>query len=85
MIFPACDNAMLVVQPGNTAFNNPTSFEAGELSTVLRRRFDSRFSMRADQIDLLFHQPFAQRVRIGGFIINQSLGLSILQAAVRSA
>ncbi len=79
MIFPPCDNSTIIVQPGNTALHNPTSFEAWELSTILRRWFDSRLTMRADQIDLIFHQPFAQWVRVGGFVINQSLGLSILQ------
>jgi len=71
-----------ISDPCNRAFHFPSPGISPKFSTVLSGRFNPVFPMRTNQIDPLFLQSFAQRVRVSGPIINQSL--RFLAGAARS-
>ena len=65
-----------VCDPGDGAFHLPSPLVASQFSAVLRRRLTAVGLVRADQIDAAFVQATSQRIRIGGFVIDQPRGLA---------
>ena len=65
------DEATKVVQPADGSFDNPASAIPTQLSAVLGRRSDATFAVGADQIDVTVGKPVAERIAIGGTIVDQ--------------
>ena len=78
MVFPACHNPPVIVEPGDGSLDDPASFVPSEFAAILFHRPHTALAMRTNQIDSLLTKTITQSVRIGGPVIDQTLGLSIL-------
>jgi hypothetical protein len=66
------EDAPEVLQPGEQAFDLPTSPVASQRSTILRRGFDSVETMRCNQLDVLFGQLRIEFVTVIGKVADQT-------------
>ena len=73
MILPSHHQPSKVSPPRKGSFNGPPSLVATQCAPILRRRFGAIFSMWTDQLDAPSGQPSPQRIRIGGFIVDETL------------
>lgn len=58
----------------------PSSSVASQLATALQRRADTAFPVRTDQINSVGCQSLSKLIAVGGFVINDTFGVSILQS-----
>ena len=64
-----------VPDPSDGSFDLPASLVSAQLASVLGWGFDAVGFVRADQFDSPLFQAFAQRVGVGGFVVDQSFGV----------
>ena len=69
------DQSAEVAQPGEGAFDFPSSFVSSKFATVLGFRFFATASMRADQLDATLAKSLSQGVGVGRAIVDQTLGI----------
>jgi len=70
-----------VSHPGDAAFNLPTPLVSSQLSPILRWQFATIAFVRADQFDASLLKPLAQRIGVGGLVVDQSPGIFAWPAA----
>ena len=75
VMFIADHQSPEVRDPGDAPFHLPTPLVPSELPSVLRRRSAAVGLVRADQLDAPPLEPLAQRVGIGGPVVDQPRGL----------
>lgn len=59
------------MQPADRSFDDPATSIATELSPVLRSRSDTAFAVWADQVDVAFGESVAERIAVGGTVVDQ--------------
>lgn len=64
-----------VSNPGDAAFHLPAALVSPQFSSVLRRRLHAVRLVRTNQIDTSPSQAFAQRIRVGRLVVDQSFGI----------
>src|SRR5204862_8186267 len=76
MIFPAHDEASVVVQPSKEAFDSPAFAGAAQAPAVLSAGvLPSTFPMRSDHLGAIFGEHlFIQPIAVVSFIADQDLG-----------
>jgi hypothetical protein len=67
------DQPAKIADPADCSFDFPAATVAAELAAILRFRLFTFPPMRTNQIDSTSPQPFSQRIRIGGLVVNQPL------------
>jgi hypothetical protein len=72
VVFVASDNPPKVLNPTDRSFDFPTPTVAAHFAPVLRGRFYSIGTMRADQVDASTFQSGSQRVTVGSHVVNQT-------------
>jgi hypothetical protein len=72
---PAHDEPAEIPQPGEGPFDFPPAPIAPQLPTVLQWGPHTVFPMGANQLNAAPGQPLTQRVRITGFVIDDTLGM----------
>ncbi len=82
MIFIADDEAAEVEQPADGSFDFPASLVAAEGAAVLSLRTAAILPMRADQLDAASRQSLAQRIAVGGAVVDQSLEAATEHATI---
>lgn len=73
-MFVARDQSPEVLQPADRSLDFPASSISTKAAAVLGPRFFAIASVRADQLDALASQPLAQRIAVGGQIVDQTFG-----------
>lgn len=69
----ADQQSSIVAQPGDGPFDFPALAVALEHATILRGvSFSAAFAMRTDELNALVGETIAQRIGVGGAIIDQS-------------
>ena len=63
------DEPTEVVQPADSAFDNPASSVASQLAAILGSRSNTALAMRTDEVDASLSQPLSKRVTIGSLVI----------------
>jgi hypothetical protein len=64
-----------VGDPCDASFHLPSTFVPAQLSSILRRRLLSIALVRTDQFDATPLESLTQRIGIGGFVVDQPLGV----------
>ena len=75
VMFPTCDKAPVISEPGNRALNFPTAFVPSKGTTILGLWLPAIASMRDHKLNALFFKFAAKFVRVISFVTNQMLGL----------
>src|SRR5437773_1347299 len=75
VVFVTRDEAAEVLEPSDGALDLPAPAIAAELPAVLSGRLDAVLSVRTHEFNAAFGQPCAQRVAVGGQVIDQSARL----------
>ena len=73
MIFPTHDQSTKIAPPREGAFDRPSPLVATQWTAILGGWFFSILAMRTNQFDASSRQSGTQRIRIGGFIVDQPL------------
>ena len=73
MIFPTYDQSTKIAPPREGAFDRPSPLVATQWTAILGGWFFSILAMRTNQFDASSRQSGTQRIRIGGFIVDQPL------------
>lgn len=71
-MFVADDEAAEVLQPTVRSLDEPPASKAAQFAAVLRLRLHSVRAVGTDQVDPSFAQPFAERITVGGEIVDQT-------------
>ena len=74
VMFPTRDKASVISEPGNRAFDFPTTFVTSKSTAILGLGFLAVPSMRDHKFNALFFQFTAKLVRIISFVANQMFG-----------
>jgi len=72
LMFITNDQSSEVAYPGDAAFHLPAVFVSPQRSPILRGRLFAVGFMRTDQLNAALLQTFAQRIGVGGLVIDQS-------------
>lgn len=83
VVFVSSDKPSEVLEPANGALDLPAAAVAAEFSAVLRGRLFAVLPMRRDQLHPAFRQPCAERVAVGGRIVDQSTRLGGKNALIQ--
>ena len=83
IVFPANDDATIIMEPSKQALDFPAAMVAAQRATVLCDRSAPIPSVRRDQfhMEMLAYPPI-QRIAVVGFIANQSLRCFAKEAAL---
>src|SRR5215211_711739 len=83
VVFVASNEPAEVLKPADGALDLPASSVAAKLSAVLRGRLFAVLPMRGDQFYAAFRQPCAERIAVGGRIVDQSTRLGGKNALIQ--
>lgn len=72
--FVANDESFEAVQPADGAFDNPSTAVASKLTSVLGRWSNTIAAVRTDEIDAPIGQPLAERIAVGGLVVDELIG-----------
>jgi hypothetical protein len=74
VIFPASDDAPIIMEPSKEALDFPTTSVAAQCAAVLRDGFAALPAVRRDQLDAkMFAHPLIQWIAVLGFVPDQPL------------
>jgi hypothetical protein len=76
LMFVADHQSPEVAHPGDASFHLPASLVPSQFSSILCRRLFSVRLVRTNQIDAALLQPPAQRIGIGGLVVDQPFGVA---------
>lgn len=76
MVLVSGDKTAKVLKPTDRSLDFPASTVAAERATILRARLGAIRPMRADKLDTPSPESLAQRIAVGGCVVDQPLWLA---------